>query len=132
MVEAEVQADVEYLLERIPAAFERTVEGIARVTSIIQAMKRFSHPSSAEAAPADLNESIGTTLDVCRNEYKYVADVVLELGELPPVTCNVGELNQVFLNLIINAAQAIAENLAGTDWRGTITISTRLEGRGSP
>ncbi len=125
---AEDEADLEYLGERIPTAFARTLDGLARVTSIVLAMKRFSHPPSRDAAPADLNQAITTTLDVCRNEYKYVAQVELELGDLPPVRCNIGELNQVFLNLIINAAQAIEEKVAGTSDQGTIRIATRIEG----
>lgn len=128
MRDAEEQADVEYLCARIPKAFARTTDGIARVRSIVQAMKRFSHATSTEAAPADLNEAIETTLAVCRNEYKYVADVSLHLGELPPVTCQVSELNQVFLNLILNAAQAIEEQVCGSDARGRIAISTRVCG----
>lgn len=128
MREVEREADLEYLHERVPAAFTRTLEGVARVRSIVQAMKRFSHPLSSEAAPADLGEAIETTLAVCRNEYKYVAEVSLQLGDLPPVTCNVGELNQVFLNLIINAAQAIEEQLGRTGERGHIAISTRVQG----
>ena len=55
---------------------------------------------------------------MCRNEYKYVANVTVDLGELPDVTCNIGELNQVFLNLIINAAQAIEEKMAGSGAQG--------------
>jgi signal transduction histidine kinase len=96
--------------------------------SIVLAMKRFSHASNTDTSLADINEAIETTLAVCRNEYKYVADVSVELGELPPVTCNVGELNQVFLNLIINAAQAIEEKVAGSGEQGQIRISTRLDG----
>ena len=125
--EAEDAADLDYLSERIPGAFDRTVEGIGRVTSIVQAMKRFSHASTVEATPADLNEALETTLAVCRNEYKYVADVELDLGQLPLVTCNVGELNQVFLNLVINAAQAIGEVADGSTRRGTIRIATRVQ-----
>jgi two-component system, NtrC family, sensor kinase len=128
MREAEERADVEDLCARIPAAFARTADGIDRVRSIVQAMKRFSHASSSEAEPADINEALETTLVVCRSEYKYVADVVLDLGPLPEVTCNVGELNQVFLNLIINAAQAIEEKVGGRGEQGQIRISTRLEG----
>jgi signal transduction histidine kinase len=126
--QAEEAADLEYLHERIPVAFERTVEGVSRVTSIVQAMKRFSHASSSEMAPADLGEAIATTVAVCRNEYKYVADVALDLGELPLVTCNAGEMNQVFLNLVINAAQAIEEQRGRDGERGTITIRTRRHG----
>jgi len=128
MRQAEEHADVDYLCERIPAAFERTADGIDRVRSIVLAMKRFSHATNTDAAPADINEAIETTLAVCRNEYKYVANVVVELGELPPVTCNIGELNQVFLNLVINAAQAIEEQMAGSGEQGQIRISTRLDG----
>jgi PAS domain S-box-containing protein len=125
--EAEDMADLDYLCDRIPKAFGRTVDGIDRVTSIVQAMKRFSHTSAAEASPADLNEAIETTLAVCRNEYKYVADIELDLGELPVVTCNIGELNQVFLNLVINSAQAISEQVDGSADRGQIAIATRVE-----
>jgi len=128
MQAAEERADVEYLCARIPVAFERTTGGIARVRSIVQAMKRFSHTSSTELAPADINEAIRTTLAVCRNEYKYVADVTLSLGEIPSLVCNIGELNQVFLNLVINAAQAIEEQLTGTGELGNINISTRVHG----
>jgi len=67
------------------------------------------------------------TLEVCRNEYKYVADVATDLGAAPLITCNIGELNQVFLNLIINSAQAIAEQVGDSDRRGRIGISTRVE-----
>ena len=127
MLDAEEDAEVDYLIEEIPRAFSRTTEGIARVRTIVRAMKSFSHASVTELAPADLNEAIETTLDVCRNEYKYVADVSSELGDVPPVTCNIGELNQVFLNLIINSAQAIAEQVGDDGRRGHITISTWME-----
>ena len=126
---AEELADLDYLCERIPSAFDRTVDGIGRVTSIVKAMKRFSYASTAETSPANLNEALETTLAVCRNEYKYVADIDLQLGELPLVTCNAGELNQVFLNLIINAAQAIGEVTDGASHRGTIRITTRVDAK---
>jgi PAS domain S-box-containing protein len=128
MTIAEEEADLEYLRERIPNAFTRTIDGISRVTQIVQAMKRFAHPAGQEAMPSDLNDAIETTLEVCRNEYKYAADVTLALGDLPPVTCNVGEINQVLLNLIINAAHAIEERVEGSQERGTISISTRVDG----
>jgi len=69
-----------------------------------------------------------TTLTVARNEYKQVADIETEYGELPAVSCHVGELNQVFLNLLVNAAHAVGERVAGTRERGIIGIRTRLEG----
>jgi two-component system NtrC family sensor kinase len=104
------------------------VEGVSRVTSIVQAMKRFAHPSSGDMAPADLNEALRTTLTVCRSEYKQVAEVELELEELPLVVCNVGDLNQVFLNLIVNAAQAMGEAAEETGTLGRISIASRLDG----
>ena len=128
-VAAEEHADLDYLTERIPMAFTRTIDGIGRVRSIVQAMRRFSHASTSDTIPSDLNEALETTLAVCRSEYKYVADIELDLGELPLVTCNVGEINQVLLNLIINAAQAINEKVAGSEHRGTIAISTTLDGQ---
>jgi PAS domain S-box-containing protein len=133
MQDAEEHADIDYLLERIPAAFERTADGVARVREIVQAMKRFSHPSSGEIAAEDLGEAIQTTLAVCRNEYKYVAEVELALGDVPPVPCNLGEINQVLLNLVINAAQAIGEQRDAADEGaepplGRIRISTSVDG----
>jgi len=128
MAIAEQNADLEYLQQRIPTAFVRTVDGIGRVTSIVKAMKRFSHASSAEPVPADLGDAIQTTLAVCRNEYKYVADVDLALGDVPLVTCIIGEINQVLLNVIINAAHAIEERVGGSDERGTIRIATYVDG----
>ena len=128
MRRAEEVADVEELCQRIPAAFDRTAEGIERVRTIVMAMKRFSHASHTDLAPADINEAIETTLTVCRNEYKYVAQIDRDLGELGPVVCKIDELNQVFLNLIINAAQAIEEKIDGTGELGLIRIATRVEG----
>lgn len=128
LLQAEQDADIDYLSERIPAAFDRTADGIARVRSIVQAMKRFSHAAGNEVAPADINDALQTTLVVCRNEYKYVADVTLDLDELPEVPCNISELNQVFLNLIINAAQAIEDAREPDGDRAQITITTRCRG----
>jgi signal transduction histidine kinase len=100
---AEDRADLEYLDERVPIAFERTLDGVARVTTIVAAMKTFSRPTQVEHTHADLNDALRSTLVVAQSEYKYVADVETDFGELPPVICNVNELNQVFLNLIVNA-----------------------------
>ncbi len=122
---AEDAADLEYLRERVPAAFARMINGVERVASIVKAMKTFGRVSDSEQqAPADLNEAIHTTLVVARNEYKYVADVETILADLPPVICNVGDLNQVFLNLIVNAAHAIEDARGHTEQLGKITIRT--------
>jgi PAS domain S-box-containing protein len=125
--EAEATLDLAFLEKEIPKAFERTMEGVRRVAAIVRAMKEFAHPDSAERNPADLNHAIETTLLVAHNEYKYAAQIATCFGELPDVMCNVGELNQVFLNLIVNAAHTIAES--GKDVEtGRITITTRVAG----
>lgn len=119
--------DIDYLRAEIPKAFERTFDGVQRVTNIVNAMKEFAHPDANEQAAADLNHAIATTLLVASNEYKYLARVQTEFAPLPQVTCNIGELNQVFLNLIVNAAHAIED--AGRDINtGEIKIITRLIG----
>jgi signal transduction histidine kinase len=93
-------------------------------------MKEFSHPGSTEKTPADLNRALETTLTICRNEWKYVAEVVTDFEPDPPlVPCLTAELNQVFLNLVVNAAQAIAEKVGDRrDAKGTITVRTRRQG----
>jgi two-component system NtrC family sensor kinase len=95
----------------------------------VRAMRQFAHPST-ERTPIDINEGFRTTLIVARNEYKYVADIELDLGELPLVMANAGDLNQVFLNLIVNASHAIEARVRGTDQRGTITVRTRADDAG--
>lgn len=126
--EAEELADLEYLRENVPPAFERTLAGIDHVAGIVRAMKEFAHPDQRDKALADLNKALLNTLVVARNEYKYVADVETRLEELPPVSCYPSDLNQVFLNLVVNAAHAIAEAVGGGPQRGRITVSTRLDG----
>jgi signal transduction histidine kinase len=121
---AELKADIEYLAAEIPQAVSQSLEGTERVASLVRAMKSFSYKDSAEPAYADLNEAIRTTLTVARNEVKYVADVVLQLGELPDVRCHLGDLNQVFLNLLTNAADALADKAE----RGEIRISSATAG----
>lgn len=118
--------DYEYLRSEIPRALDQSLEGISRVAKIVQAMKEFSHPGSDEKQPADINKAILTTLTVSRNEWKYVAEVETVLQkELQMVPCHVGELNQVFLNLLINSAHAIAEVVGdGSKRKGKITIRT--------
>jgi two-component system NtrC family sensor kinase len=121
---AEVKADVDYLTEEIPAAVRQSLEGTERVATLVRAMKSFSYKGSEAPTHADLNEAIRTTLTIARNEVKYVADVVLELAELPEVLCHLSDLNQVFLNLLVNAADAIKEK----GGRGEIRVSSALDG----
>jgi PAS domain S-box-containing protein len=117
--------DMTFVRAEIPRAFERTFDGVERVSTIVKAMKEFAHPDAKEHSPADLNHAIETTLLVASNEYKYLAKVHTEFGPLPPIVCNIGELNQVFLNLIVNAAHAIQDS--GKDVEtGEIRIRTEV------
>ncbi|MCW2696841.1 MAG: domain S-box-containing protein [Modestobacter sp.] len=122
--QAEEGIEFDYLQTEIPSAVEQTLHGIERVSTIVRAMKRFSHPGHDEQEPADLNEAIEATATVTRHQVNSVADLCLELAELPPVRCNIADLNQVFLNLIVNAADAIAD----TGEPGVITVATALDG----
>jgi len=124
------QADLPFLLKEIPAAIDQSLEGIERVAKIVRSMKEFSHPGTEEKQDVDINRAIENTLTISRNEWKYVAEAVTELAEdLPPVTCRPGDLNQVLLNLIVNAAHAIEAKLSGrSNERGVITVRTRQDG----
>lgn len=123
------EADLEYRMEQIPQAIHETLEGVERVAKIVRSMKEFSHPGGKEKAAANLNSAIESTVSVARSEWKYVADVTLELQpDLPPVLCFVGEFNQVILNLIINGAHAIGDVVKDTGAKGSITVSTRRDG----
>ncbi|MGA9671334.1 MAG: PAS domain S-box protein [Terracidiphilus sp.] len=124
------KADVEYLLQEVPRAIEQTLDGVQRVAKIVSAMKEFSHPGLQEKRTVDLNRAIETTVTISRNEWKYVAEVQTHLDpKLPLVPCLAGEINQVLLNLLVNAAHAIADVAKSSEGtRGTITISTRLDG----
>jgi two-component system, NtrC family, sensor kinase len=125
MLDPDQETDLAFLREEVPRAIERTIEGTQRVAKIVRAMKEFAHPDAAEKAASDLNRALETTLLIARNEYKYVATIELQCGEIPEVACNVGELSQVFLNLIVNAAHALAD--AGRDSAtGRIIVGTRL------
>jgi PAS domain S-box-containing protein len=125
--EAMRQADVDYLSAEIPVAIRHTLEGVERIAKIVRAMKEFAHPGREEKVMADLNGIIETTLTVARNEWKYVADVVTDFDSgLPPLLCHPGEINQVVLNLIVNAAHAIEEAMGpGAGAKGVITVTTR-------
>src|SRR6202035_486267 len=103
-LDADSAADLQLFREEVPRAIDRITEGAQRVATIVRAMKEFAHPDAAEKVPADLNRAIETTLLIAGSEYKYVATVHLHRGDIPEVICNVGELSQVFLNLIVNSA----------------------------
>ncbi len=121
--------DVDFLTKEIPTAIRETLEGISRVSEIVRAMKAFSHPNEREKEDTDINEAILDTLTVTRNEWKYVADLETALDpDLPLVPCLRGEFNQVILNLIVNAAQAIEDaNKNRKNQKGKISLLTRKE-----
>lgn len=123
-------ADVEYLLEHIPGALSSSLAGLERISRIVRSMKEFSHPGGSEMAPADINRAVESTVTVATNEWKYVAEMRLDLdSELPLVSCQLADLNQVLLNLIVNAAHAIADVVGdGSREKGLITVATRRVG----
>jgi signal transduction histidine kinase len=110
-----------YIRGDVEALIEESEEGIDRVKKIIMALKDFSHIEEEGFRYADLHRGLETTLNVANNELKYKAEIVKEYGELPEVECNASQINQVIMNLLVNAAQAIS----GT---GTITIRTGRSG----
>jgi signal transduction histidine kinase len=127
--EAEDDADLDYILENAPVALDRARDGLSRVAAIVRSMKEFAHPDRKETTQVDLNQAIASTLVIATNEYKYVADVETDFAPLPHISCYAGEINQVVLNLIVNAAHAIGDVVKespGT--RGKIRVSTTLLG----
>lgn len=123
-------ADLKFLEEEIPRAIEQSLSGIGVVRKIVQSIKEFSHPSREGMTFLDLNRAIESTITVASNEWKYVAEIETEFDpELPEVACLPGEINQVVLNLIVNAAHAIADVVGDSGKsKGIITISTRHDG----
>jgi two-component system NtrC family sensor kinase len=122
--------DLDFLGTEIPSSLEQTLEGVARVAEIVRAMKEFSHPGQGRVE-TDLNRAVETTVQVSRSEWKYVAEMDLDLDAgVGLVPCYEGELKQVVLNLIVNAAHAIAETTqrAGGTELGRIGIRTRRDG----
>ena len=119
------EADLEYLREEIPGALDQGKAGSGKIREIVLALKDFSHPGSGTPEPSDINRLVESTVTVARNEYKYVADVTLELDpDLGPVSCMPSALGQVVLNIVVNAAHAIAEQ-SDRDGRGKITVRTQ-------
>jgi signal transduction histidine kinase len=126
--EAEDDADLDYILENAPVALDRARDGLGRVAAIVRSMKEFAHPDRKEMTQVDLNQAISSTLVIATNEYKYVAEIETAFEQIPPVNCYAGEVNQVVLNLIVNAAHAIGDVVRGTDRKGKIRVATRVLG----
>lgn len=125
---AEQTSDLDFIIAEVPRAIDQSLEGAQRVAKIVRAMKEFSHPDSAEKTATDLNQAIASTITVARNEWKYVSEVVKEFDKnLPAVVCYPGDINQVVLNLLVNAAHAIKEKISEGE-KGQITVRTRMRG----
>lgn len=128
--------NIPFLLSDTTQLIADTQEGVVRVRDIVQGLKNFAHPNSDEPQEADINEGIESAVRIAWNEIKYKAELDKSLGELPPLTCHLGELNQVFLNLLINAAQAIEDNgRIGVDSQfrdGEIVVCISDTGSGIP
>jgi PAS domain S-box-containing protein len=122
-------ADFDYLKEEIPRALNQSLEGVDRVAKIVRAMKEFSHPAREKTA-TDLNRAIQSTITVASNEWKYVAEMDMDLdANLPAVHCSPAEFNQVVLNMIVNAAHAISDVVGdGGKGKGRIRVRTRSDG----
>ena len=117
------EIDLEFLQEEAPLSIEQSLHGIKQVASIVNAIKEFSHPNDDDRVPVNINKAIETTLTVSRNQWKYVADVSLDLQEtMPEIMAAPGAINQMLLNIICNAADAIADFRKGE--MGQISIAT--------
>jgi signal transduction histidine kinase len=126
--EARGRVDLEFLRAEIPVSLDQTLDGIGRVATIVRALKSFSHvDAGAQKTASDLNSALESTIVVARNELKYVADVETAFGELPQVICYLGDLNQVFLNLMLNAAHSIGDVIEGTGKKGRIRVETHVD-----
>jgi PAS domain S-box-containing protein len=120
----EPDEDVEYLREELPPALTRVADGLSRIAEIVRSMKDFSHADQNEMSQVDLNRSVNSTLVIARSEYKMVADLETEFAPLPAITCHGGQINQVVLNIVVNAAHAIADVVKDSGGRGKITVKT--------
>jgi signal transduction histidine kinase len=118
-------------LEKTPEAFDESLEGVERVRQIVQAMRDFPHPGTGHKERVDLNRIIESTTTVTRNEWKYVAELSMDLDpSLPLVSCLPSEFSRVLVNLIINAAHAISDVVGdGEKEQGTILVRSRLDGK---
>jgi PAS domain S-box-containing protein len=129
LLRREKECDMEYLRTEVPKAIAQSLTGIERVTRLVSAMRTFSHQGPSRREPADINASIQATATISRHEWKYVADLETHLvADLPPVPCIIDQINQVILNMIVNAADAIREAIAaGLTSKGKIDITTQKQ-----
>ena len=120
IAELKQQVDLAYLRDDVQQLMKESADGLQRVRQIVQDLKSFSHVSATAMEEADIEAGLDSTLNVVWNELKYKAEVVKEYGHVPAVRCIPSQLNQVFMNLLVNAAHAINE-------RGRITLRTNAD-----
>ncbi len=123
-----IDADLPYLVDNIPQALARSIGGLQRVATIVRSLKAFAHPDQTQMALTDVNESIRNSVTLAAGEYKYVADVELDLGDIPLVMCHGGDVNQVVVNILVNASHAISDVVGESGARGRIAIRTWVDG----
>jgi two-component system, NtrC family, sensor kinase len=123
--------DINYLCEEIPTAIQQSLDGLKQVSDIVRAMKEFSHPGGKDKSIVDLNQLLQNAITISHNEWKLVAELVTDFdSSLPLIPCQVSDINQVFLNVLVNAAHAIAERTQDENTgKGTITVSTCKSGQ---
>jgi signal transduction histidine kinase len=122
---AKQQYDLEFIVQETPQAIVQSIEGVARIAKIVSAMKDFSHPGKDDKQKIDINKAIENTAIVARNEWKYLAELAFDFAtNLPLVNCFPGEVNQVILNMIVNACHAIEDTTMGKS-KGHILITTQ-------
>jgi len=124
----EENEDVEYMREELPPAMSRVADGLTRIAEIVRSMKNFSHADQGDKCEVDLNASIASTLVIARSEYRECAEVETHFGEIPGVICHGGQVNQVVLNLVVNAAHAISDLVKKQGGRGKIEVKTSVDG----
>jgi len=117
----ETDMDIDFVTEDIGALIAESREGTQRIKNIVNDLKRFAHPGEDKVQDTDINAGLVSTLNITNNELKYKADIITDFGDLPIISANPQQLNQVFVNILVNAAQAIEE-------RGKIRIQTRSLG----
>src|SRR5262249_28914759 len=121
-------ADLDNLRIELPEAVADAETGVARVADIVRSMKALSHPGRAVRGPVDVNQTLQAALTVCQSEYRLIADVVQELGDIPLVLGNAADLGQTFVTLIVNAADAVGEANAGSPRKGRMRVVTTVDG----
>ena len=132
----ESEIDIDFILKDVPDLIHESREGMERIKKIVMDLKDFAHPGEHELKAADINENIDSTLNIVWNEIKYKAEVQKDYGDLPFVKCYPQQINQVFMNLLVNAAQAIEDkgtiHISTASKNGRVTIRISDSGRGIP